>query len=94
MEELQRLRLEIDGLDQKLVEALEKRFLISQKMTHLKKGLGIAIQDLDRERSIYKNVLSLLHEDHLDEHVLAVFQVILDESKKIQNKERTSCGLV
>ncbi|MFH1802858.1 MAG: chorismate mutase [archaeon] len=52
MEDIEKLRNEIDKLDCDLIELLEKRFAICEKIWGLKKSEGIELKDPEREVEI------------------------------------------
>lgn len=56
MEQIEKLRNRIDGVDRKIVELLEDRVDIARKIGKIKKKNKLKISDLKREHDIIKNV--------------------------------------
>jgi len=55
--ELEDLRSEIDKIDAKIVELLNKRAAIAKKIGEIKKQQNIQVRNLQREREVISNVL-------------------------------------
>lgn len=82
-DELKTLRKEIDAIDHDLFELLKKRFDVAQKIGEIKQGKGI--EDTKREAELYALYEAWAKELHLDvDFVTHVFEIIIQESKRIQ----------
>ncbi|MEE8400830.1 MAG: chorismate mutase [Candidatus Hydrothermarchaeaceae archaeon] len=85
---LSELRAEIDKIDREIIGLLCQRFEIVKGISHLKRGEGIDIEDVDREEDILKNSLEKsrgkLNPTFLEE----LMKLIISESKKIQEKAK------
>ena len=84
MEELKRLRDQIEELDEEIVKLLEKRFNLSLEFGKLKKENNLPILDKDREKELSLINLSKLENKDFSESYLNIFKTILEESKKLQ----------
>jgi len=82
--EIKELRQNVDKVDDQIVELLEKRFKISEEVGKYKKGNGLEIENLNREKEI---IDKRIKESGLSrEFVESFFQLIFEESKKVQEK--------
>ena len=84
MEELKKLRDQIEKLDEEIVTLLEKRFNLSLEVGKLKKEYNLPILDLKREKELSLNNASKLKNKEFVESYLNIFKTILEESKKLQ----------
>jgi len=83
---LNKYRAEIDKIDRKLVDLLSKRGKISKKIGIFKKEKGLEIHNLDRETELISNLEEIGVGKGLNKkYIKDVFQVILRESRRIQN---------
>ena len=87
MRTIKQIREEFNRVDKSLVALLEKRFSLSREIGIVKRENGLETQDVSREIEVFKNVLEHLEDDSLDQHLLAVFEAIVNESKEIQKEE-------
>ena len=55
---LKQLRDKIDELDNQIIELLEKRFKVTNKISTYKKGNNINVEDKNREQNILKKTKS------------------------------------
>ena len=83
-------RREIDSIDEKLVELIEKRAGIAREIGILKAAAGLPVVDAAREDEILRNVaargLGILNR----EAVVRIFRAVIGESRNIQTKRRTN----
>ena len=85
--DLDKYRHEIDEIDKNIVLNLHKRFEIVKKVAEFKKKNCIKILDEDREKNIIKQKLKLAQMYDLDASFIEkIYEVIFDESKKIQKE--------
>lgn len=84
MEELKKLRDQIEKLDEEIVKLLEDRFNLSLKVGKFKKEYNLPILDLKREKELSLNNASKLKNKEFVESYLNIFKTILEESKKLQ----------
>lgn len=82
--EIVELREEIDDIDRRIIRLLCKRFAVVGRIARAKKALGVAIEDVEREKDVLKNCRGEA-EGALDDDFLEKFiELILEQSKKIQ----------
>lgn len=74
MDELEKIRQQINGIDQKILNLLRKRFLQIQKIKKLKNSKKLKFRDKNREEEI----LSKMKTDYEKR----IFKKILLESRK------------
>lgn len=80
MDELDTLRSEIDTLDKEIMDLLEKRFDISERVGTLKKQNTLNVSHLGRERSILDKATDYKHKNAIED----VYGTIFKNSKQIQ----------
>lgn len=79
MDFLDKKREEIDAIDDKLVELLERRFRVVREVIRFKKQQGVEIEDREREETIKARYLTAdLPEGYSDKF----FNNLFDEAKK------------
>lgn len=81
---IQEYRARIDAIDDQITDLLKRRFALSQKIGEYKQQNGIAIYDKIREEAILSRAKE--KSGDLAAPVTAVYQTILEQSKKIQSK--------
>lgn len=79
---LKKYREEIDRIDENLRQLLIDRFECSKKIGYYKQESGLALEHKDREIEILNVAENLPY----GEHVFAVYQKILEESKRVQQE--------
>jgi len=77
---LEKLRKEIDLIDKKIIDSLDKRFNLVKVVGKVKKEQGLFIEDKNRE----KIVLSKNNNSKYSKEIKSIYIKIIDESKKIQ----------
>ena len=82
MDEIIKLRAEIDKIDDKLMDLLEKRYNLTNEIGFHKNKSHDEILDTNRESYIYNKTSKYSHSPQLR----YVYDVILNESKKEQGK--------
>lgn len=82
MDDLIRLRNEIDKLDEELFALLEQRFALSEKVKLVKQNSSILVSDPSREQSILTRIDPYPHANEIKELYQKIFQL----SKEIQKK--------
>lgn len=86
MDELIRLRQEIDEIDNNLIELFEKRMLIAKKVARYKKNQNIPIYDESRENEIIKKNIGKLNDKSLSQELESLYRTVFEISKDIQKK--------
>lgn len=90
MDEIFKLREEIDEIDNELVKLFEKRMSISKKVAEYKRVNGMPIYDETREREIIKKNIDRLDDKRLSSDLEAFYEMIFRISKDIQEREINS----
>ena len=85
MNELDKLRLDIDEIDKELAILFNKRMMIVEKIKQYKKENNIAILDKAREEYLIKQNLKYINEEYQDLFI-KVEKYYLDLSKEYQTK--------
>jgi len=78
MNNIPKLREEIDNIDSKLIKYLDKRFTIVKRIHKIKKQSDIPTLDKNREKEILKKTDSSKNKTKIKN----VFKKILEEAKK------------
>ncbi|MBX9688312.1 MAG: chorismate mutase [Candidatus Obscuribacterales bacterium] len=81
---LAELREEIDNLDEEICELLLKRLAIAESLADLKKELGLAIKDRQREAEVLERTAQKANSKSKSKTLHRLFKVILEESCRIQ----------
>lgn len=91
MKDLNKLRDEINSLDQKMKELFLRRMDIVKDIYSYKKEHELPIYDKTREEEMIKNLLLDIDES-LKDYYLKFIKLILDTSKEYQNKLKEKEG--
>lgn len=83
MDELQRLRGEIDAIDRELVELFRRRMAVTRQVGEYKRANGIPVLDQERERQLLQNKGELAGEE-LRPAVITLFQTVMALSRRQQ----------
>jgi len=82
---LDNYRNEIDQLDDKLVELLERRMTIVEEIGNIKKEIGMRVYDPEREKKLLARLSSQIkHPDH-QTRILSIMKTILASSRALQD---------
>ncbi len=94
MNEIDKYRLEIDGLDTLIVDSLTKRIDIASKIQNLKELNQISVEDIDRETFILENLLSK-YADNIDNELLnSIYKQIFKFVKYQKNKLNSISSII
>lgn len=85
MASLEKLRSEIDYLDQEIVKLLERRMLVVTEIMEQKKELKIPIFDPEREKEVLNKVKKYISYNLFQEEIQSIQQTIMESCKKIQS---------
>ncbi len=83
MEQIEKLRNRIDGIDRKILKLIEKRADLAKNIGRIKKRNGLKISDSEREREVIENVLSSsnIDKDFLKKLFRLIIKYCKDEEK-------------
>jgi len=88
---LDQLREQIDRADQELLYILKRRFQTAKKIAKHKQKNNIKIIDSNRENDLIITIIAKARTMGLDDNFTReLFEIILDESKRIQEEEISS----
>jgi len=90
---LNKLRLSVDSLDKELVSLLSKRTKHSIMIGRIKRSMGLATYNPEREKFINERIGTYAEEPLRKEAVMRIYERILDESRAIQKEEATKGNL-
>jgi 3-deoxy-7-phosphoheptulonate synthase / chorismate mutase len=76
MEQISKLRIQIDEVDKKILESLKERKEIIKKIKEAKNEENISIKDPAREKKVLEKAE--------DEYQKNIYKKILEESRKLQ----------
>lgn len=89
MDELEGIRRDIDKIDNELLVLLAKRFECSTKIVAIKKQLQMPVFDGKRENDLLERITHAAKTLGLSKDAaIAIFQEILHQSRRIQEKAR------
>ena len=91
MQDIQRLRKRIDGIDENILQLLGERSEICRSIGILKKEQGIPIIDTFRENEVFSNIRVKATDFGLDANqVEAIYRQIVNMCSSVQDlKEKT-----
>ena len=91
MEDIQKLRKRIDGIDENMLQLLGERAEICRSIGLLKKEQGMSIIDTYRENEVFSNVRAKASDFGLDaDQVEAIYRQIVNMCSSVQElKEKT-----
>lgn len=85
MDDLENIREEINGVDQRILEGLAQRRKLARQVMEIKNGSGAPIRDALREEQMLGNLIAQGRSQGLDAHfVMRVFHEIIDDSIRSQ----------
>lgn len=81
---INKLRKEIDRIDQDLIDLLKNRLSIAKEIGQVKASNLLGINDIDRENKIIKNLSIKANNDLKEEDISNIFKLIFSISKNLQ----------
>ena len=85
--ELDEIRLEINKLDEKIVQLLEKRFNLVLEVGKYKKEKALDILDESRENLVMNNCKKHLIDDEYNLYLEKIYTQIMNTCKEIQKNQ-------
>src|SRR5690349_998167 len=87
MRTLEELREDIDRIDEVLVRLLNERARVACEVGKLKKDLGVAVYQPDREKDVIRHVRGVAVEGPLGADAIArLFERIIDEARRLERR--------
>ncbi len=90
MKKLIELRKKIDEIDKSIVELLNKRAELSREVGEIKKINKVEIIDYEREKEVFRKILSYSKKIIPDEDLKNIYREIIASSRKIQKSYTVS----
>lgn len=90
MEELDRLRTQINEIDCKLVELYTQRMEVCRAVGQYKKAHDLPVLDAAREKQVLQSKAALVQQPALRPYVTALFEQIMAQSRTLQTKLGTA----
>lgn len=85
MSDLEKLRREIDAIDEKIIDLIAERIGIVYDIAKYKARQNILVVDPKREEQIFKRIKQLAHDNHLEEDfAVDLFKKIIEHCRSIQ----------
>jgi chorismate mutase-like protein len=81
-------RRKIDEIDVQLLELLNQRTRVVERIGHIKETLALPIYEPKREDDVFRNVTEHNHGPLTTEAVKAIFERIIDEMRTLQRMRR------
>jgi len=86
---IEKLRKEIDGIDDSIIQSLAKRKNLIKEIATIKKKQNKPIIDEEREQQITERLKKIATENDLDENfVISIYKIILKNSREEQKTAR------
>jgi len=82
---MQKLRKQIDEIDQKIIKLLAKRMDVVKKIGQFKKEAGISVKDKNREQELKNELKRIAGKDLSPDFVDRLYDVIFKECRKVQD---------
>ncbi len=83
MNELDKVRSQIDWIDRDIMAQLDKRFELVEKVKEIKKEINMPVLDKSREETI-KHYIEL--NTKFEKEIKNVYEEIMKQSKELQNE--------
>ena len=83
---IERWRLKIDEIDQKLVELFNRRAEYANEIGNIKRKLEIPVYNPQRENQIYSHVQLLNSGPLSNEAIRRLFERIIDETRRLERE--------
>ncbi len=81
---IQKLREQIDEIDEEIIQFLKKRMGISKEVGKLKDELHIPIEDKKREKEIIDRLTKIAGKNLSEEQLIRIFTAVFKSSKQFQ----------
>ena len=82
--QLNALRDQINDIDEKILQLIEKRFAIVKEVGKVKQAANLPIKDEAREQAVLSRLGGPVADPSLKPAIQAIFQTIMDEAKKLE----------
>jgi chorismate mutase len=82
-------RVEIDSIDQRLVDLLNQRTRIVEKIGRAKQATGLPIYEPKREEDVYRNILAHNSGPLTADALQRIYERLIDEMRSLQHMRLT-----
>ena len=82
--DLNKIRKDIDAVDQKLAEALEDRLKLVQQVAEYKKGKGLPVKDAAREKAVIDKVAGLVESPEYTQAIKNIMRSVIDQACELE----------
>ena len=86
MDRIELLREQIDQVDHQIVALFEQRMELTDQIALVKLSQGLPVLDQGREAKVYDSRVAMLENERRAEAVIALYQRILEISRKNQEQ--------
>lgn len=86
MTELDGIRRELDKVDAQLVRLFEERMRLARRVARCKMAHGLPVLDAGREQQVIQSRRALLQEPRWGDSLQAVFETLMLQSRKEQER--------
>ena len=86
MNELEKLRVQIDEIDTKICELFEKRMEVAKAIGQYKKENGLEVLDSKREDIVLEKASKRIKNKDLEKYYLELVKELMELSKKYQKE--------
>ncbi len=84
---IERLRKEIDKIDDQLLPLLNERARLAIDIGHIKRKINLAVFDAQREEQVISHIVSKNNGPLEDERLIRLFKAIIAESRGLEKEE-------
>lgn len=92
LDEMDKLRQQIDALDRQLVDMLNDRAKLANKIGELKKTLALPVYNPKRETEVMQNVMTHSKGPMEPSAIKRLFERIIDETRRLEREHMEKSG--
>jgi len=86
-ERLNKYREEINGIDKKIVDLLNKRAVVVMKIKRLKEDRNVPLYDAKREEELFNNIVKYNKGPLYNDNIVQIFESILRNVQVLEKDE-------
>jgi len=86
-EKLNKYREEINGIDKKIVDLLNKRAVVVMKIKRLKEDRNVPLYDAKREEELFNNIVKYNKGPLYNDNIVQIFESILRNVQVLEKDE-------
>lgn len=92
LDEMDKLRQQIDALDRQLVDLLNDRARLANKIGEVKKTLALPVYNPKRETEVMQNVMNHSKGPMEPAAIKRLFERIIDETRRLEREHMEKSG--